>query len=590
MADATIEIPITTDASKFVRETARATNGLLALEKAQIAVGAAVEVARSAYDKLISQQVDAIRQIDRLAKSSQLSVQTLGGLRLAAARVGKELEDVVPIDLADRLVDLRDGTTSVVDDFKVIGLTAKDFASVNYDLEKSYRILLNALRDAGPVERAAAATRLLGSNGEVTIAALEGGAEQLDKFSTAAAEVGVTAPEAAEAARELADAMSTLSLVAEQAGAELTAALGEAGALSGVKDFAIGASAAIGAMASSFKSLSDSVRDLGADEVFRVMLLGRAALADPGSGIRALGEAMGAARRSAQGMSAALADGAESLAVIGGTGGESSPVRKVTQALVTQRAALEEVTGAWSAFGPAVAAQLGLELAAVQGFAELERQIRADAVEEEIARLEAAGQARARAREQAIRDAEAIQAAQLAAQLAIVDNAGAAASAIASVSSGASAELRALLTAAAIAERAAAVARTLYQVGPAFAQGVGSAPPPLGPILGGISAGLVVAQAAATAAAPLPKFHRGRAMQAGPDEVPAVLHRTEAVLTAEAVQQLNAGRGGGGSEPAIVVLDHVSVGRAVTRALRDPRSEVYEAVRRDLPGHSRRRR
>lgn len=602
MADATIEIPITTDASKFVRETARATKSLFELEKAEFALNEAKSILTSTYERFIKAQVDAVRKTDELAKTSALSIRTVAALGLAARNAGLQMEDVVPKGLADRLADLREGTQSVVDDFGLLGLTQRDFERINYDLDASLALILDRLRDTSPINRAAAATRLLEGEGEKLIAVLSGGSDQLEEFKRAAAEIGPNTDEARKATGELSVALAQLDTTMQEVGATITQLLSDTGVPGLIEDFARGTVYAVNAVEGSIDGLLERLSDpkwyglnaitFGLYGVMDALANGWPAATENARG--ALNEFDRANRRTGQTFRVVgeelepLVFGLEQVPEA--LRGAEGAAKKTEEAVVKQAEQMQIASLAWDGYGASVASAAAIQLAAVQGVGELERQIREQAAADELTRLEEAGAARRAAAMEAIRLAEQMRASQIAAQESVVANAQAAAGSIVSLAQGTQGRMRGVLIAVATAERALAVARTLFQVGPAYAQGVSAAPPPAGFILGGANAAAVLAQAAATAAAPLPKFHRGRAMEAGPDEVPAMLHRTEAVLTAEAVQQLNAGRGVGGSEPAIVVLDHVSVGRAVTRALRDPRSEVYEAVRRDLPGHSRRRR
>jgi hypothetical protein len=593
-ADA-IEIPITTDATKFAQQTAKAARGLYDLEKAQIAVNAALGVARTAWDTLVKTQIDATRQIDRLSKTSQLTTRTVAGLRLAAQNAGKEVEDIVPKGLGDRLADLRDGTQSVVDDFALIGLKASDFAAVNYDLDASLGLILNGLRDApSAMNRAAAATRLLEGEGEILVGTLTGGADELERFASAAEKVGAGTPAATAAARELAAATTALNLAMEEAGATLTEFAGATGAGGLAKDFAVGFAFALDAAASSLRSMAAQAKEINGVEVFRALVLGEglSAFVNAADGVQAFGDALGAGRKNAAAMGQALTVVGSALDTIGGEG-ESAPVRKVTKAIEGQTKAVEDVTLAWESYPSAIGANLaiafGVQAAHNQLVQQANDEARAEEVQAERAALRMWSEARAKATERAIEDAERLKEAQRDGAQASVGYAADGIAAIVSLAEGATGEMRALLIAAAVAERAAAVARAIFQVGPAFAQGVAAAPPPLGPILGGINAAAVVAAAAATAAAPLPKYHTGR--DTAPDEEVAVLQRKERVLTPAAIQAMNAGRGGSGdSGSAIVVLGHEAVSRATVRAMQDPTGHLAKAITRgDLPGRTRRR-
>lgn len=590
-----IEIPITTDTTRFAAQTAKATQSLLTLEKAQIAVNAALGVARQAWDTLVKAQIDSTRQIDRLAKTSQLTTRTVAGLRLAAQQVGKEVEDIVPKGLGDRLADLRDGTQSVVDDFALIGLSAKDFAAVNYDLDASLGLILNGLRDApSAMNRAAAATRLLEGEGELILGTFSGGADELERFAVAAERVGAGTPEAAAAARELASAGTALNLAMEEVGATLTEFAGSGGAGGLAKDFAVGFAFALDAAASSLKSLATQAKEINGVEVFRALVLGEglSAFVSTADGVRALGDALGAGRKNAAAMGQALTGAAAALVTIDGSGGSSAPVRKVTQAVKAQAEAVDDAAVAWDSYPAALGASLamafGVQAAHNELVAMANDEARAEEQAAELAALRAWSDARAKATADELAQIERSKDARQAAAIASIGYAENALGSIVALADGTNSEIRGVLTAVAVAERAASVARSLFQVGPAYAQGLAAAPPPFGFALGALNAGAVVAAAAAAAVAPLPRFHTGGT---APDETVAVLKKDETVLTPEAANAYNAGRGGNGPTEAIVVIGHQAIDRASVRALQDPGSGLAKAITRgDLPGRTRRRR
>lgn len=597
-----IEIPITTDTTRFAAQTAKATQSLLTLEKAQWATNYALGAARKAYDVLIASQIEAVRQVDRLAKTSQLTTRTVAGLRLAAQQAGLEVEDLVPKGLADRLADLRDGTQSVVDDFALIGLSANDFKAINYDLDASLALILDRLRDTpSAMNRAAAATRLLEGEGEVLLGTFSDGADELERFAKAAEEVGAATPEAMAAARELANATADLSLAVESAGAGLVQWLSDSGAIGAASDAARGLSFVVGTLTGSVQRLRDTIDGewVGLNLITFGLYGVMDALANswPGAladGREALGKFDDANRESfnvvqdaGQAALWAWESVPESLARVAGD--VQAPAAEIAKAL---KRPIEDAAMAWESYPTAIATNLGIALALHAGHIELTArandEARAEQQAAELAALRAWSDARAKATADELAAIERTKDARRSAAQASIGYAENALGSIVALADGANAEIRGVLTAVAIAERAASVARALFQVGPAYAQGLAAAPPPLGFALGALNAGAVVAAAAAAAVAPLPRFHTGGT---APDETIAVLKKDETVLTPEGAQAYNAGRGGNGTTEAIVVIGHEAVGRAATRAIQDPGSGLAKAITRgDLPGRTRRRR
>lgn len=600
-----IEIPITTDTTRFAAQTARATQSLLTLEKAQWAANAALGAARKAYDVLIASQIEAVRQVDRLAKTSQLTTRTVAGLRLAAQQAGLEVEDLVPKGLADRLADLRDGTQSVVDDFGLIGLSAKDFQAINYDLDASLALILDRLRDApSAMNRAAAATRLLEGEGEVLLGTFSDGARELERFAKAAEEVGAATPQAMAAARDLADATADLSLAVESAGAGLVQWLSDSGAIGAASDAARGLSFVVGTLTGSVQRLRDTIDgewvglNLITFGLYGVMdALANAwpgALADGREALGKFDEANRETFRVVQGAGEAALwaweSVPESLARVAGD--VQAPADALAKAL---KRPIEDAAMEWESYPSAMGTNLAIALALHAAHNELTArandEARAEEQAAELAALRAWSDARAKAAADELAQIEKAKDARQSAAIASIGYAENALGSIVALADGTNSEIRGVLTAVAIAERAASVARALFQVGPAYAQGLSAAPPPFGFALGALNAGAVVAAAAAAAVAPLPRFHSGRT---APDEQTAVLKKDESVLTTSATREvigaLNAGRAASGGQ-IIVAIGHEAVGVAATRALQDPGSGLAKAITRgDLPGRTRRRR
>lgn len=578
-----IEIPITTDTTKFAQQTAKATKGLYDLEKAQIAVEAAGQALTFVYERIVKVQVDAVREMDRLSKSSQINAKTIAGLRLAALATGQAMENLVPVDFADKLQELRDGNKTFVEDFKLLGLTARDFEEVNYDVSASFEIVTRAMASTTDKTRAAAgASRLFSTAGENMFAVFGDGAKTLDDYVATAAKVGLGTDEARANAEEMSVAIGKLTVAFDELTAQAGALVADSGALGLVEDFARGAVFA-------FEKVDKVIRMLADAPMLKLYAgiygLTQEALRPLVNETRTVQEEM--ARLDAS-LKFTFSDTMNDN--VFDVGAFRDAMRSATVAAKDLRSGVAGPDGStpMGLFGPAFAATLAADVAAAQGAAVLIDQIRADEMAAEVDALRAWSDARAKATADELAAIERTKDARQSAAIASIDYAENALGSIVALADGTNSEIRGVLTAVAIAERAASVARALFQVGPAYAQGLAAAPPPLSFALGALNAGAVVAAAAAAAVAPLPRFHTGGT---APDETVAVLKKDETVLTPEGANAYNAGRGGGAPTEAIVVIGHQAIDRASVRALQDPGSGLAKAITRgDLPGRTRRRR
>lgn len=626
MGDTDIRIDIVGDASKWARGVIKATNSLLDLAKAEAAINVATETVTRTWERFVASQIEATRQMDRLSRSSGLSTRTVAGLSLVAKELKQDLDTVVPVDFADKLQELREGSKTWVDDFKLLGLTQADFEAVNYDVTKSFELMVRAMSTTTDRTKAlGAASRLMSTSGEHLIAVFGDGSRTLDDFAKAAEEFGSGSEGAAAASRELADALADVTLATDEASSSLVRVLDELGVDAGLTYFARGAAYALGTLEGSLGRLKD--RLTGTNVLLNLTTFGLYGVVDAVE--NGWGTALEEGRERLDSFDRATRDTfrmiPEAVAAtvdildqipesLKATGDEAKALAKIAEdnaekakkLAEERRRDLEDLQRAeddwraknaaatadhWAALRDQQEARAMLEAEAVaeriEAIQEAER-ARQAAADAELASLLEATAARRKAAEDAIRQAEAIRDAQREAQGSIADNAAGAASALVGLLEQSSGRHRALLTAAVAAQKAAAIVQALLNVGPAFNQGLAAAPPPFGAILGGINAGLALGQVAVTQAVNVPRFHTGTA----PDERPAILHRTEAVLTAEAIQALNAGRGPGGSGGEVVVaIGHQVIDRAATTAAGIPGSGLHKAITRgDLPGRTRRRR
>lgn len=634
MADETIKIDIIGNAdnySKSVKKAALVTKELEdakkrlfeesgnlsnALSLGGYALGAftaAATATAAAVAIMAKGQLEASRQINKLSGSSALAKDTIAGLRVAALQAGVAVEDLVPVDFADKLEELRAGSASFVDDFGLIGLAAKDFQDLSVD--ESFKLFterLIATKDES--KQAAAATRILSTAGENLLAALKDNNKELSDYIALGKLVGAGAEENQAAINELADAYAQLAIGYDAVSGSATRAL------VAIAPFAT----ATGSISSDVASVS-TVVDLLAAQFENINRLLRGDFqsfwdAEPlkdafQTGYKLRLELSGAAdegRRFQEAMTLAREQSQKQLYIIKEIGGELednlNPVRmekkanelgeSATKGFIEglgkgpedalkaalgfedfkvwesgQLAAIEEqgmVAGDMFALGFGVALDAGVQSAVNQGLKEIEETNRAH-------EKKTAGERRESLAKEVSYQLGAVQSA----SQAWID-----------ILSKGSKEQKKMALVIFNIQKAAGVAQAGINTALAISEALKAAAPPWNFVLAGIAGAAGTAAALAVAAQPPPQFHIGsRAGDLAPDEMHATITRRESVLTPQGVAQLNAGRNNGnadGDGAMYVILDHEVVGRAAARSARRPGSALHRAMGKDLPGHSRR--
>lgn len=613
-ADETIRIDVVSQSDGYTREIAKATKGTLALELAQIGLETATRALGAAYDQLITKQVEAGREIERLAGASRLAEETIAGIRLKAQGAGLQLDNLVPVDLADRLADLRDGTQSVVDDFGLLGLEAKDFQKLS--LDQSLGLIAERMATvSSDTNAAAAATRLFGTVGENWIATFKGGNAELQHFIESAKMVGFGAKENQEAFEQWAKVTGDLTIAIEASSASMTAAFSESGA-SDVAEKSILSLVAIVA------SATQAVTELGV--TFKMLANGDLTAFDPrrlddiftrifGEGVKKAHEFWKATRGPGDADEVLLPVRKEVKAT-------SNALRGAARDAFDLRAAFQEIA---DVVMETYDAQLTAEQRAGEAYdarlAHLDEVIRrareAGAATEDLADLEeraAAASAAARVRyEQEVSAAKAAAAQAERDRLSALDeeirryiqqqramHAAAAVTIAGAAESVTSSLLQVMQSAgpkargAALAffrlNQAAAAASAGVNTALAVTQGLAAAPPPLSFVLAAAQGAAGAAQVAAILAQQ-PSFHIGsRAGDLAPDETSTTLTRRELVVTPQGqeVADLNAGRHRAEPMLALIAIDHQVVGEATARDLARPNSALRRQMARGLRGHS----
>lgn len=634
MADETITIDVTGNADKYARSLLDTAKASLTLERAQLALDKAGAALSAVWDRVIVRQIEARREIDRLADSSQLAERTIAGLRLAAQQAGQSVDDIVPIDLADRLRDLQDGTQSIVDDFGLLGLAAEDFVGLN--LDQSFALISDRLATvASDTDRAAAATRLFGGNGERLISVISGGSDELERYAKAASEVGAGSAEAAEAAREWGASLAALNLALEETGSELATLLSSVGVPAAIESFGIGLVFAVNAARQAISELVAGLGDLasfdlstfapseiaarfqrifgagydGAQSYYGALKAGaedtEGFLEPTRREVAATTEALEGGTRTAYDFGAALRE--LSAISMDALSSQLTAEQQIGEAYDARLGSIQAVIDAAREQGATAEEVAELELRALgavtaaeserdQSLLEVARE-RSEAEQEAIERLRKAREvaheeALRQAQEQAAADAARKAATEAAAQD-LVSVTAQAASGLASLLEDSGRRYRGAALAAFRAAQATAIAQAVVNAALAASQGLAAAPPPLSFALAAANAAAGAVQVATIASAPPPRsLHIGsRAGDLAPDEARTTITRREVVLTPQGAANANAGvrPRDAGQSVTLVQIGHQVVGRAAAEAVVRPDSLLRRSIGRDVPGHSRRR-
>lgn len=550
-------------------------------QKVFAGAAAAATAVATGFVAAVKAQTDAVRELDRVAKSSTVATRTVAGLRIAAKELGQELDSVVPVDLADKLQELREGNKTWEADFALLGLAAKDFEAVNWDVTASLELIVKAMGTVTDKQKAAgASSRLLSTAGENLFAVFGEGTATLEEYAKRAEEGGFATAQAQENARKMSAAMADMGLAVETAAAKITGFVVESGAF---EDFARGLVFALDKAGEAMDALVNSpmprlyaaLFDLSTN-VLRPFVQDTATVADELKKLDALKFEFGGASKLAE-------DSAEYVFAIDAFRESAEKAKKAIEAVKPG-----DVTDAFgellATFEKLTTYEIAAELARIPDEAQI--QVLAGLATMEAA-VEQSIDRTIIAEEEAARRRYMTQAEYYSSIAALALDS---ADSIGQIAENLNVRSKGFLTAAFLLQRASAVGQASILGILATQQALASAPPPYSFVLAGITGTAAALNVAAIATTPAPSFHIGtRAGDLAPDEATVTRREREvAIMTPQGVAAANAGRSQGDA-PMYVLMDHEVVGRGAARAARRPGSAMYDALGRDLPGHSRRR-
>lgn len=163
------------------------------------AIGVTTKEVIETFAEWSSEIHGAVDQLGTLSAATGLSLDTLNGLRVMARSVNKELDEIVPKDLAKRIEETSRGTGEGLVYFQEYGIEVRDAAGELRKADDVFRDTIRVLSEmTNATERAAVAEKLLGMEGRNLFSALSS-VDDLDRFVELARDFGLDVGEEAVA-------------------------------------------------------------------------------------------------------------------------------------------------------------------------------------------------------------------------------------------------------------------------------------------------------------------------------------------------------------------------------------------------------
>ena len=212
---------------------------------AQGAIGAANKAATAVlgaaagFAAVAGRAAEANREISALSELSAISVESLSAIRVAALLTGQQLDDVVPDDFGERMLDAAQGGNEAAEGFRALGVEVRSSDGQLRDASIVLDEVITALQGIdNAAARAGLATLALGEEGRRLMTIL--GDSSIDDFRGIAEEFGFsTGPAAASAAADWSKATGEATLAMETLGQVIIDLVGPA-ATTFTENFALG--------------------------------------------------------------------------------------------------------------------------------------------------------------------------------------------------------------------------------------------------------------------------------------------------------------------------------------------------------------
>ena len=180
-----------------------------------------------AINDFVNATADAVSEMDMFAKSTGLSIETIAGLKQAAEFTGKELTELIPLELSKKIQEAGTGAGEAAVLFKAVGVNVKDAGGQLKSADVVFREVLDGLNGLGnEAEKAALASKILGEQGAKLLSTLDD-SDSLNNFVELAAQYGTdVGPEAVRITKEWQKGTAMLSTSFDGAKGSLFEAFG----------------------------------------------------------------------------------------------------------------------------------------------------------------------------------------------------------------------------------------------------------------------------------------------------------------------------------------------------------------------------
>lgn len=153
---------------------------------------AAALTAGAAFKGFADELTGIVDKMNTLAEGTGFAVETVNGMRLAAAAAGKELNEFFPKDLPKRMFEATKEGTRQEQAFKKLGVEVTDASGKLRSVDNVFRDLLDSLvTHEDRTEASGIAMQLMGDKGQALFTAFANGSKDLDKFNALAEEFAI---------------------------------------------------------------------------------------------------------------------------------------------------------------------------------------------------------------------------------------------------------------------------------------------------------------------------------------------------------------------------------------------------------------
>ena len=232
MAAGRLDVLLSLDAADFTSGLTKAEYEADKFQKSMVELGSKVGTALAAgftaavgaAALLIKTTIDARDHLNDLSKSTQLSVETLGGIGFAASQAGADLEGVTASfgKLNIKIAEAARGEKEAAEAFRLMGVSVKDAEGRTRSADAVFKDVAAAFASyADGPEKAALGNAIFGKSYQTLLPLLADGGKALQDNIDYYKKYGGTTAEAAKAADEFNDTLGKIKLLGERLGKSL---------------------------------------------------------------------------------------------------------------------------------------------------------------------------------------------------------------------------------------------------------------------------------------------------------------------------------------------------------------------------------